>query len=115
MCRRVLDKYVIGTIHSNAAKSVKTVHYEDDTGEGEFYNVLQRRVEKYFRGNEVRVCLDELPDSACNCQAPAQSFRLFLEHVVLLWNYDKASLGATVARPCSWLCRSIPGPPGHGV
>ncbi|CAK0758443.1 hypothetical protein CVIRNUC_002620 [Coccomyxa viridis] len=51
--RRVLDKYVIGTIHSNAAKSVKTVHYEDDTGEGEFYNVLQRRVEKYFRGNEI--------------------------------------------------------------
>ena len=53
MCRRVLDKYLIGTLRSNAAKSVKTVHYMDDTGEGEFYNVLQRRVEKYFRGNEV--------------------------------------------------------------
>ena len=53
MCRRVLDKYLIGTLRSNAAKHVKTVHYKDDTGEGEFYNVLQRRVEKYFRGNEV--------------------------------------------------------------
>ena len=78
MCRRVLDKYLIGTLHSNAAKSVKTVRYEDDTGEGEFYNVLQRRVEKYFRGNEVRGCL---PDSTCNCQAPAQKFRCLLQPI----------------------------------
>ena len=54
VCRRVLDKYEIGTVHSDAAIPVKTVHYQDYTGEGEFYNVLQRRVEKYFRGNEVR-------------------------------------------------------------
>ena len=82
MCRRVLDKYVIGTLHSNPAKSFKTVHYEDDTGEGEFYNVLQRRVEKYFRGNEVRGYPDEFPDSICDCQAPGQVFQFFLQHTV---------------------------------
>lgn len=33
--------------------SSKLVWYQDDTAEGQFYEVLKRRVEKYFAGNEV--------------------------------------------------------------
>jgi hypothetical protein len=29
------------------------VEYHSDTKEGEFYEVLKRRVDKFFRGNEV--------------------------------------------------------------
>ena len=78
----MLDKYVIGTLHSNAARSVKTVHYEDDTGEDEFYNVLRRRVEKYFRKNEVRGYPDEFGDSTCLCHAPAQVSRGLLQRIM---------------------------------
>ena len=68
----MLDKYLIGTLYSNATSIVTSVHYEDDTGESRFYSVLQRRVEKYFRGNEVRGYLYDVADSLCSCQALAR-------------------------------------------
>jgi hypothetical protein len=53
-----LDKFCIGRLDDNGTEaSAYTVEYQDDTAEGAFYEVLKRRVEKFFRGNEVSAFL----------------------------------------------------------
>lgn len=53
--RLVLEKFCIGELAEadREGGSGAIVQYQDDTAEGQFYEVLKRRVEKYFRGNEV--------------------------------------------------------------
>ena len=52
--RLVLDRLYIGELDVAPGEEMEVVEYEDDLAEGQFYQVLKRRVEKYFRGNEVR-------------------------------------------------------------
>jgi len=52
--RLVLDRLYIGELDVSPGEEMDVVEYEDDLAEGQFYQVLKRRVEKYFRGNEVR-------------------------------------------------------------
>ncbi len=48
--RRVLEKFCIGSL--DAGELVVT--YDEDLEEGQFFAVLKKRVEKYFRGNQAR-------------------------------------------------------------
>ena len=57
--RLVLDQLYIGELDVAPGEEMEVVEYEDDLAEGQFYQVLKRRVEKYFRGNEAR-------DSLCS-------------------------------------------------
>ncbi len=52
--RLVLDQLYIGELDVAPGEQLEVVEYEDDLAEGQFYQVLKRRVEKYFRGNQVR-------------------------------------------------------------
>jgi len=52
--RLVLDRLYIGELDVAPGEEMEVVEYEDDLAEGQFYQVLKRRVEKYFRGNEVQ-------------------------------------------------------------
>lgn len=52
-CRLLLEKFYIGDLDKADRNSPGIVEYQSDTQEGEFYDVLKRRVEKFFRGNEV--------------------------------------------------------------
>ena len=49
-CRRVLEKFCIGSL----AAGELVVAYTEDLEEGQFFAVLKKRVEKYFRGNQAR-------------------------------------------------------------
>lgn len=49
-CRRVLEKFCIGSL----AVGELVVTYTEDLEEGQFFAVLKKRVEKYFRGNQAR-------------------------------------------------------------
>jgi hypothetical protein len=49
-----LDQLYIGELDVAPGEQLEVVEYEDDLAEGQFYQVLKRRVEKYFRGNQVR-------------------------------------------------------------
>ena len=48
--RRVLEKFCIGSL----AVGELVVTYTEDLEEGQFFAVLKKRVEKYFRGNQAR-------------------------------------------------------------
>ena len=48
--RRVLEKFCIGSLDAREL----VVTYTEDLEEGQFFSVLKKRVEKYFRGNQVR-------------------------------------------------------------
>ena len=50
----MLDRLYIGELDVAPGEEMEVVEYEDDLAEGQFYQVLKRRVEKYFRGNEVQ-------------------------------------------------------------
>ena len=52
-CRLLLGKFYIGDLDEADRSSPGIVEYVDNTQEREFYDVLKRRVEKFFRGNEV--------------------------------------------------------------
>jgi len=48
--RRVLDKLCVGSLEAGE----RVVAYEEDLEDGQFFAVLKKRVEKYFRGNPAR-------------------------------------------------------------
>lgn len=48
--RRVLDKLCVGSLEAGE----RVVAYEEDLEDGQFFAVLKKRVEKYFRGNQAR-------------------------------------------------------------
>ena len=54
MRRLVLDQLYVGELDVAPGEEMQVVEYEDDLAEGQFYQVLKRRVEKYFRGNQAR-------------------------------------------------------------
>ena len=54
MRRLVLDQLYIGELDVAPGEEMEVVEYEDDLADGQFYQVLKRRVEKYFRGNQAR-------------------------------------------------------------
>ncbi len=53
LCRHVLEKFYVGGLRHSTAEGVDIVRYEGHSAEEEFYSTLKRRVEKFFRGNEV--------------------------------------------------------------
>lgn len=54
--RLLLEKFYIGDLATGAEAGPRIVSFHDDSREGEFYDVLKRRIENYFRSNEVRSC-----------------------------------------------------------
>ncbi|BDA41024.1 Acyl-lipid (8-3)-desaturase [Coccomyxa sp. Obi] len=58
--RLLLEKFYIGDLDKADSSNPGIVEYQSDMQEGEFYEVLKRRVEKFFRGNEInpRTSLD---------------------------------------------------------
>ena len=59
-CRRVLEKFCIGSL----AAGELVVAYTEDLEEGQFFAVLKKRVEKYFRGNQARAAPPQTRSSA---------------------------------------------------
>ena len=59
LCRLLLEKYYIGDVDVRPGQQLEVIEYEEDLQEGQFFAVLKRRVEKYFRSNGVRrpLCL----------------------------------------------------------
>lgn len=53
LARLLLEKFYVGELDKTDRDTPGIVEYQSDTQEGEFYEVLKRRVEKFFRGNEV--------------------------------------------------------------
>nr|ADB81956.1 delta 5 desaturase [Lobosphaera incisa]AEU04699.1 fatty acid delta-5-desaturase [Lobosphaera incisa]AID50177.1 delta-5 fatty acid desaturase [Lobosphaera incisa] len=51
--RAVLDKFYIGEVDVRPGDEQFLVAFEEDTEEGQFYTVLKKRVEKYFRENKL--------------------------------------------------------------
>ena len=47
-----MESFYIGKLHQSSA-GAEAVQYKDDAAKGQFYDILRRRVEKFFRGNEV--------------------------------------------------------------
>ena len=75
LCRHVLEKFYVGDLRPSAAKGVGVVRYNSQNAEEEFYSILRRRVEKFFRGNEVCSCHlppASLPDIESNMYATMQ-------------------------------------------
>ena len=87
--RLVLEKFLIGEL--SEADRGSLVQYQDDAGEGHFYAVLKRRVEKYFRGNEV--CLHPGP---CCLQVTLARQHHGLSHALLR---ELACLSLTTSLP----------------
>ncbi|CAL5227084.1 g9990 [Coccomyxa viridis] len=50
--RLFLESFYIGELRQSAA-GAEIVQYKDDAAKGQFYDILRRRVEKFFRGNEI--------------------------------------------------------------
>jgi hypothetical protein len=75
LCRHVLDKFYIGDLRPSAAEGVGVVRYKSQNAEEEFYSTLRRRIEKFFRGNEVCSCHfppASLPDIESNMYGTMQ-------------------------------------------
>ena len=56
LCRHVLEKLYVGNLRPSSAEGAGVVRYKSHNAEEEFYSTLRRRVEKFFRGNEVCSC-----------------------------------------------------------
>ena len=52
-CRLLLEKYYIGDVDVRPGQQLDVIEYEEDLGDGQFFAVLKRRVEKYFWSNRV--------------------------------------------------------------
>ena len=68
--RRVLESFYIGELRPSAG-STETVQYKNDAAKGKFYDVLRRRVEKFFRGNKVCHCCQSRSRSDADGRAPS--------------------------------------------
>lgn len=57
-CRLLLEKFYIGNLDVRPGQQLEVIEYEEDLQEGQFFAVLKRRVEKYFKSNGVsrRLC-----------------------------------------------------------
>ncbi|KAK9809846.1 hypothetical protein WJX72_000310 [[Myrmecia] bisecta] len=51
--RAVLEKFYLGDVDVRPGDEQFLVAFEEDTEEGQFYTVLKKRVEKYFRENKL--------------------------------------------------------------
>ena len=81
--RLVLDRLYIGELDVAPGEEMEVVEYEDDLAEGQFYQVLKRRVEKYFRGNEVLAGDHSCCAAVFPCkrsQAPHASMKAAIAH-----------------------------------